>query len=175
MMNGLLVLIAVLVLIVIVQGVIIVRLLNVKNNYAKRIKRRREVEKKKDLKIASLRAKVEEMQKEFSNVDGSTYFHEKEAKKWKKEAREYAYAMQNIVELYGKACETISNYLREGLLIRSFSENTSSYEYFTTTWRDLQSRRYIETYKFRDILDDPEELEFLFGTSDMNYLAEVFQ
>lgn len=119
-------------------------------------------------KISDLYEEVERLEKQLS-------FHKDELVKWKEKASEYAYAMQDIVELYSKACGTISNYLREGLLIKDFSNSSSAYEQFNMTWTDLQNRRFIETYKFQNILDNPEQLEYLFGTCDMEYLSQVFK
>ena len=119
--------------------------------------------------------KISDLYEEVERLEYQLSFYKGEVAKWKEKATEYAYAMEDITVLYGKACETITNYIREGLLIRSFSDSVSAYEHFTNTWRDLNSRRFVETYKFNEILNDPQDLEDLFGTSDMEFLSEVFR
>lgn len=170
----LLIVIAVLSTVVIAQGIVIYFLIKNRRNYARKIKRQN-TDKAVARREKGYLEKISNLYSEVERLEGQLSFYKNEVTKWKQKASEYAYAMQDIVALYSKACETISNYLREGYLIRNISDSQSGYEHFKTTWRDLQNRRFIDTYKFNEILDDPDELEFLFGTSDMNYLAEVFQ
>ena len=94
--------------------------------------------------------------------------------KYKDKMEDYAYAMNKVTSLYEKACTTISEYVQSGLLIREFSDSRIAYDDFQNTWKDLQFRKYIRTYKLGDIVNEPEELKFLFGTSDMGFLSEIF-
>lgn len=174
MNQFLIIIIVMLSIVIIVQGSIIVFLLKNRRDYAKKVKRHHS-----DSNVARREKgyleKISDLYSEVERLEQQLSFYKNEVVKWKQKATEYAHAMQDIVELYSKACGTISDYLREGLLIKSFSESSSAYDHFRITWKDLHSRRFIETYKFQEILDDPKELEFLFGTSDMSYLAEIFQ
>lgn len=174
MINSLIMIIIVLGSAVVLEGLIIAFLIRNRKNFSKKVKKQFS-DKNVVRREKGYLEKISDLYQEVERLEKQLVFYKSEVSRWKQKATEYAYAMQDIVELYSKACETISNYLREGLLIKSFSDSSSAYDHFRITWRDLQSRRFIDTYKFQEILDDPEELEFLFGTSDMNYLAEVFQ
>lgn len=162
--NLLIAVIAILGGVVCLQGAIICFLFANRKKFAKKVKREKALRNK----ISSLYAEVERLEKQSNH-------YKAESKRYKAKASEYAYAMEDIRVLYQKACTTISEYVQAGLLIKSFSESKAAYEDFLATWRDLQIRKYVQTYNLRNIIEDPEELEFLFGTSDMGFLSEVFE
>lgn len=172
--NLLIAVIAILGGVVCLQGAIICFLFANRKKFAKKVKKansNKMVEKREQSyrqKISNLYGEIDRLEKQYS-------FYKSEAKRYKEKATDYAYAMEDVTKLYRKACETISNYVREGLLIKNFSDSVSAYEQFTSTWRDLNYRKYIETYKFSEVISQPQELEELFGTSDMGILSEVFQ
>lgn len=167
------ILIVVLAIAALFEGGVIFCLVENRASFAKKIKDKY-LDKNVARKEKGYLTKISDLYEEVERLEKQLVFHKDEIVRWKSKAHDYAYAMQDVAELYGKACGTISDYLREGLLVKSFSQSKSAYEDFHTTWKDLQDRRFIDTYKFQEILDNPNELEYLFGTSDMNVLTEVF-
>lgn len=170
--NLLLTIIAVLGSITILQGAMICFMILNRKKFSKKMKRRTSVVKKRE---KTLREQIANLFGEIEKLEKQVAFYKGNMKTYKEKASEYAYAMEEIIRLYQKACTTISEYVQAGLLIKSFSESKAAYEDFLATWRDLQIRKYVQTYNLRNIIEDPEELEFLFGTSDMGFLSEVFE
>lgn len=172
--NLLIAVVAVLGSLVVVEGAIICFLILNRKKFAKKVKKQnsdKSVAKREKVlrnKIADLYGEIERLEKQYN-------FYKKEAIRYKEKAADYAYAMEEITSLYRKACETISDYVQEGILIKNFSDSKAAYEEFSNTWRDLQVRKYVETYKLENIINDPQDLENLFGTSDMGFLSEVFE
>lgn len=160
-------------LVSIAEGALIVMLIKSRKEYAKKIKRRyanKTVERTQRV----LKEKINDLYEEVERLEKQLAFHKGEVRRYKEQMSEYAYAMNKVTVLYEKACTTISEYVQSGLLIREFSDSRIAYDDFQNTWRDLQFRKYIKTYKLGDIINEPTELEFLFGTSDMEFLSEIF-
>lgn len=168
------VLIVVLAIAALFEGGVIFCLVEGRISFAKKMKKQY-LDKNVAIREKGYLTKISDLYEEVERLEKQLTFYKGELVRWKEKAADYAHAMQDIAELYSKACGTISDYLREGLLIKSFSNSSSAYDHFNMTWKDLQNRRFIETYKFHDILDNPEQLEQLFGTCDMEYLSQVFQ
>lgn len=173
-MNTILVFIATLFgLASLLEGCLIIFLIRDKRHFASKVKTKAsETIFKQTTKYSQ---EVNSLRKEMRELRRQQFYCRKELNKWKQKARDYAFAMQDISELYSKACGAISDHLREGFLIKSFSDSDLAYEHFNATWKNLQYRKVIQTYNFQDILDCPDDLEYLFGTSDLNALSEVFQ
>lgn len=165
--------VALLGLISIAEGALIVMLIKSRKDYAKKIKRKY-ANRNVNRTIKALREKVSDLNEEVERLENQLDFQKSETKRFKDKIGDYAYAYNKITSLYEKACTTISEYVQSGLLIRQFSDSRTAYDDFQNTWKDLQFRKYIRTYKLGDIVNEPEELEFLFGTSDMGFLSEIF-
>ena len=165
--------VALLGLISIAEGVLIVMLINSRKDYAKKI-RRKYIDRNVDRTVKTLKEKIRDLSEEVERLEQQLDFHKGEVRRYKDKMEDYAYAMNKVTSLYEKACTTISEYVQSGLLIREFSDSRIAYDDFQNTWKDLQFRKYIRTYKLGDIVNEPEELKFLFGTSDMGFLSEIF-
>lgn len=170
----LIVIITILSVVTVIQGAAIALLIQSRKDFANKIKRKyscnivQRKEKGYISKISNLYADVERLERQL-------HLYKAEMKVWKQKTNIYASEMKQVTLLYSKSCETISNYLREGLLIKSFSDSHVAYEQFKLTWQSLQDRNIVEVFKFQDLLDDSDDLEYLFGTADMQYLSKVFQ
>lgn len=174
MENILLLMVVVLSTVVVLQSVVIGVLVANRKKFAAKIKQKYDVIKVENRnmnyrkKIADLYGEIDSLQRSFNKCNEDKI-------EYKIKANDYAYAMDKITKLYQVACGTISSYIQSGLLIKDFSENRHAYEDFVNIWRGLQDRQYVRVYKLNQIIDNPKDLEYLFGTSDRGFLSEVFK